>query len=223
MESIALHTSYLNWVFPAFLLVFGLVAFLRTFYPKHFADYQRLLVNNKYIVIYGKKETRGHLFTIVLYFLQCISLSLFLYIWLKSEGITQLFNQRFMYLELLVIVIIVLSIKLLFQRWISSRFELSEFSKEYIFSRISYTSYASIMMILVLFIGVYSQMINRILLYTLLLLLLIISILSWVKIINANRKEIKSYLLYFILYLCTLEIAPYVYLFYGVKTLFGNE
>ena len=204
MESIALHTSYLNWVFPAFLLVFGLVAFLRTFYPKHFADYQRLLVNNKYIVIYGKKETRGHLFTIVLYFLQC-------------------FNQRFMYLELLVIVIIVLSIKLLFQRWISSLFELSEFSKEYIFSRISYTSYASIMMILVLFIGVYCQMINRILLYTLLLLLLIISILSWVKIINANRKEIKSYLLYFILYLCTLEIAPYVYLFYGVKTLFGNE
>jgi len=128
-----------------------------------------------------------------------------------------------MYLELLVIVIIVLSIKLLFQRWISSLFELSEFSKEYIFSRISYTSYASIMMILVLFIGVYSQMINRILLYTLLLLMLIISILSWVKIINANRKEIKSYLLYFILYLCTLEIAPYVYLFYGVKALFGNE
>jgi len=128
-----------------------------------------------------------------------------------------------MYLELLVIVIIVLSIKLLFQQWISSLFELSEFSKEYIFSRISYTSYASIMMILVLFIGVYSQMINRILLYTLLLLMLIISTLSWVKIINANRKEIKSYLLYFILYLCTLEIAPYVYLFYGVKALFGNE
>jgi hypothetical protein len=25
------------------------------------------------------------------------------------------------------------------------------------------------------------------------------------------------------LYLCTLEIAPYVYLFYGVKALFGNE
>ncbi len=128
-----------------------------------------------------------------------------------------------MYLELVIIVVVVLVVKLLFQRWVSSLFDLSEFSKEYIFSRISYTSYASAMMALGLFVGVYSGVVNRILLYGLLLLLLIISILSWVKIINANRKEIKSYLLYFILYLCTLEIAPYIYLFYGAEVLFDGK
>ena len=56
-----------------------------------------------------------------------------------------------------------------------------------------------------LFLGVYLPIIGEKYLFLLLLMLfcilLTINILSWVKIIKDNQKEIKPYLFYFILYL----------------------
>ena len=184
-------------------------------------DYQRLLLNNKYIIIYGKKERKLHLFTVVLYLIQCLCLALFVYICLKHYGITMLYTERFMFLEIVLFVFLFLVAKLLLQRWISSLFDLSDFSRDYIFSRIAYSSYAAIVMIIVLFLGVYLPFTSEKHLFLLLLvlftILLIINILSWLKIIKSNQKEIKPYLFYFILYLCTLEIAPYIFLVYGTR------
>ena len=191
MEPITLHHSYLTWVFPAFLLIFGLVAFLRAFYPKHFADYERLLVNNKYIAIYGKKERKLHLFTVVLYLMQCVCLALLIYVGMKHFGIKKLFNERFMFLELTLSVIAILMLKLVIQQWVSSLFDLSDFSNEYIFIRIAYSSYAAIGAVLVLFIGVYCSLVSVALLAVLFAILLIINALSWIEIIKNNLKEIK--------------------------------
>ena len=223
MEALELHQSYLSWIFPAFLLIFGLVAFLRIFYPKHFADYQNLLFNNKYIVIYGKKERRLHLFMTVLFLLQCVCLALLFYVILKNFGITELYNSQFMFLELVLIVFSLLITKLLLQQWISSLFDLYDFARDYIFTRVSYSSYAAIVMVILLFLGVYIPFTNKnqlfLLLFVLVSILLAINVLGWIKIIKNNQKEIKPYLFYFILYLCTLEIAPYIFLIYGTKYL----
>ena len=223
MEAIILHKTFLSWIFPAFLLIFGLIAFLRVFYPKHFAEFQKLLFNNKYIVIYGKKERKLHLFTVVLYLIQCLSLALLIYVSLKYYGVIYLYSVKFMFLEVVLLLFVVLLLKLVIQRWISSLFEITDFSREYIFSRIAYSSYGAIMMVMALFLGVYLPIIGEKYLFLLLLMLfcilLTINILSWVKIIKDNQKEIKPYLFYFILYLCALEIAPYIFLIYGTKYL----
>ena len=223
MEPITLHHSYLTWVFPAFLLIFGLVAFLRAFDPKHFADYERLLVNNKYIAIYGKKERKLHLFTVVLYLMQCVCLALLIYVGMKHFGIKKLFNERFMFLELTLSVIAILMLKLVIQQWVSSLFDLSDFCNDYIFIRIAYSSYAAIGAVLVLFIGVYSSLVSVALLAVLFVILLIINALSWIEIIKNNLKEIKPYIFYFILYLCALEIAPYVFLIYGARLVITHQ
>ena len=213
MEPITLHHSYLTWVFPAFLLIFGLVAFLRAFYPKHFADYERLLVNNKYIAIYGKKERKLHLFTVVLYLMQCVCLALLIYVGMKHFGIKKLFSERFMFLELTLLVTVILMLKLVIQQWVSSLFDLSDFSNDYIFIRIAYSSYAAI--------G--ASLVSVTLLAVLFIILLIINALSWVEIIKNNLKEIKPYIFYFILYLCALEIAPYVFLIYGARLVITHQ
>ena len=131
-----------------------------------------------------------------------------------------LYTERFMFLEIVLFVFLFLVAKLLLQRWISSLFDLSDFSRDYIFSRIAYSSYAAIVMIIVLFLGVYLPFTSEkhlfLLLLVLLLILLSINMLSWIKIIKSNQKEIKPYLFYFILYLCTLEIAPYIFIIYGI-------
>ena len=223
MEPITLHHSYLTWVFPAFLLIFGLVAFLRAFYPKHFADYEQLLVNNKYIAIYGKKERKLHLFTVVLYLMQCVCLALLIYVGMKHFGIKKLFSERFMFLELTLLVTVILMLKLVIQEWVSSLFDLSDFCNDYIFIRIAYSSYAAIGAVLVLFIGVYCSLVSIALLAVLFAILLIINALSWIEIIKNNLKEIKPYIFYFILYLCALEIAPYVFLIYGARLVITHQ
>ena len=219
MESLPLQHTYISWIFPAFLLIFGLFAFLRVFYPKHFADYIRLLVNDKYIIIYGKKERKLHLFTAVLYLLQCLSIALLAYIALQHWGMTQLFTDKYMFLEVVCIVTVILLLKVVIQQWISSLFDLSDFSKDYIFTRIAYSTYAAMLMLLFLFVGIYTFGVANSFIYMLVIILLIINMLSWMKIIKSNQKEIKPYLFYFILYLCALEIAPYIYLIYAGKHL----
>ena len=222
MEVIPLQHTYINWIFPAFLLIFGLFAFLRVFYPKHFSDYARLLVNDKYIIIYGKKERKLHLFTIVLYLLQSLCLALLVYVGLKHFGVTQLFTKKYMFLEIELVVMAILLLKLILQQSISSLFSLTDFSKDYIFTRIAYSSYAAIFVLLLLFLGIYTFGMTKPFLLLLFLTLLIINMLSWLKIIKNNLKQIKPYLFYFILYLCALEIAPYIYLIYIGKHLLST-
>jgi len=126
-----------------------------------------------------------------------------------------------MFLEIVLFIFVFLIVKLLLQQWISSLFDLSDFSRDYIFSRVAYSSYAAIVMVIVLFFGVYLPFTSEkhlfLLLLVLFMILLIINMLSWLKIIKSNQKEIKPYLFYFILYLCTLEIAPYIFLVYGTR------
>ena len=221
MEAIILTHTYLSWIFPAFLLIFGLIAFLKVWYPKHFAEYQKLIFNDKYIVIYGKKEHKIWLFSILLYLIQCISLALYAYIAMKYYGISSFLSVKYMFLEVVLVVIGVLLLKLLLQQWISSIFELSEFANDYIFNRVAYTSYGAIVMIIFLFIGVYTFKLTEAYLFILLLMLLSVNVLSWFKIVKDNQKEIKPYIFYFILYLCALEIAPYLFLVYGTRYLVG--
>jgi len=142
---------------------------------------------------------------------------------MKYFGIKKLFNERFMFLELTLLVTVILMLKLVIQEWVSSLFDLSDFSNEYIFIRIAYSSYAAIGAVLVLFIGVYCSLVSVALLAVLFAILLIINALSWIEIIKNNLKEIKPYIFYFILYLCALEIAPYVFLIYGARLVITHQ
>ncbi|MDO5105428.1 DUF4271 domain-containing protein [Capnocytophaga sp.] len=218
MESIALNNASLPWIFPAFLGIFAVVALLRVAYPNHFWEYLKLPFDNKYIVIYEKKERKVQPFTVVSLFLQWISLGLFFYVWAQFLQIKTLVSH-FLFLDIIIGILLFFMIKLAIQKWISSLFELKNFAKPYIFTRIAYSSYAALLMIMLLFFVMYATELKEIYFYILLLIFLVINLLSWVTIIKMNQNAIKRYIIYFILYLCTLEIAPYIFLTYGHRFL----
>lgn len=219
MESIALHKSLLAWVFPVFVFIFTMITLLKSVYPNHFTEFLKLPFNSKYIVIYEKKERKVQLFTVVSFFLQWISLTLFFYIWGQFHNIKATISSGYFFIDIAIILLCLLIIKILIQKGISFLFDLKGFSKVYIFSRISYSSYAAVLNTILLFFIMYSTSLKEIYLFILFLLFLIINILGWITIIKMNQKTIKPYIIYFILYLCTLEIAPYVLLAYGSRFL----
>ncbi|MDO4229430.1 MAG: DUF4271 domain-containing protein [Capnocytophaga sp.] len=219
METILLHKSFWAWVFPLFLFIFAVIALAKAVYPHHFSEYLRLPFNNRYIIIYEKRERKVHFFIVISFFLQWISLSLFTYIWVQFYNIHFTISSGFLFLDIAIFILSFLVLKLLIQRWISYLFDLKEFSKPFVFSRIAYSSYAAIAVVSLLFFVLYSTSIKEIYLYILLFIFLIINALGWFMIIKMNQKSIKPYIIYFILYLCTLEIAPYIFLVYGSRFL----
>lgn len=218
METTLLQKTFLPWIFPVFIFIFTIIALLRVAYPNHFWEYLKLPFDRKYIIIYEKKERKVQPFTAVSFFLQWLSLNLFLYVWTQFHNIPSKLTG-FLLLDIALTLFALLTFKLLIQKWISFLFDLKGFSKPYVFARIAYSSYAAIFTVILLFFMIYSGSLNEKYLYILLAIFLIINILSWITIIKMNQKSIKSYIIYFILYLCTLEIAPYVFLAYGSRFL----
>lgn len=219
MEAQQLNVSFLSWIFPLFLFVFVVTACLKIAFPNRFTEYIRLPLNNKYIVIYEKKERKTHLFTVVSLFLQWVSLSLFAYVWMLFQNFSSAISTGFLFLDVSVSILVFILLKLLIQKSIDNLFELKSFYRSYVFTRIAYSSYAAILMIVLLFFITYSVALKEIHFHFLLVIFLLINILGWITIVKANQKVIKSHILYFILYLCTLEIAPYILLTYGSKFL----
>ncbi|CEN48970.1 conserved hypothetical protein [Capnocytophaga canimorsus] len=83
MEGIEIHTGVLpQWVFVVFLLIFSVLALMRASFPNRFTEFLKLPVNNRFVVIYEKKEKKIHIFTFISLVLQWISLSLLVYVWL---------------------------------------------------------------------------------------------------------------------------------------------
>lgn len=218
LEGTLLQKAFLPWIFPVFLLIFTIIALLRVIYPNHFWEYLKLPFNNKYIIIYEKKERKVQLFTVISFFLQWLSLSLFLYVWIQFYDIQPMVTG-FLLSDIALVLFVFLLFKLLIQKWISFLFDLKVFGKLYVFTRIAYSSYAAIFIVISLFFMIYSTSLKENNLYVLLVIFFIINILSWITIIKMNQKSIKPYIIYFILYLCTLEIAPYIFLVYGSRFL----
>lgn len=182
-------------------------------------EYLKLPFNNKYIIIYEKKERKLHLFTVIMFVLQWISLSFIAYFLLRNYNINYLIISGLMWIDVTITILFLLLLKIFIQLCISSLFDLHFFYKSYFFTKVSYSNYASVLIILYLFFIAYTSKITEIHLLLSMAILLIINVLSWLMIIKIHQNSIKTYIIYFILYLCTLEIAPYIFLTYGSRFL----
>lgn len=218
MEGIEIHTDVLpQWVFVVFLLIFSVLALMRASFPNRFTEFLKLPVNNRFVVIYEKKEKKIHIFTFISLVLQWISLSLLVYVWLLFYHVKLPFITGVDFLDLALLLLGFLGLKYFFQKNLIHLFDLRYFGKSYIYNRIIYSSYASFLTVILLFLVVYVQILNAYSVNFLFFILLIVNLLSWFTFIKTNQLKIKPYLIYFILYLCTFEIAPYVFLMYGLE------
>ncbi|MDO5607760.1 MAG: DUF4271 domain-containing protein [Capnocytophaga sp.] len=199
-----------------FVFIFVLIASLRILFPNRFTEYVRLPVNNRYVIIYEKKEKKLQLFTLILALIQWLSLSLFLYLWLDYRQFSLPFGTPFFFIDIALAILILLLLKFIVQRNIQQLFDLKRFAKSYLFSRLAYSNYGGIVMAITLFIVSYALSLREIYFYIIIIIYLIVNILSWITIIKINQNQLKRYIVYFILYLCTFEIAPCIFLYHLV-------
>ncbi|NCP51493.1 MAG: DUF4271 domain-containing protein [Flavobacteriales bacterium] len=202
------------------LIVLGIVfiASAKMVFPKRFNDFVYVLGNSKYLKIYSREQKFFDKFDAFLFVNLVISLTIFIFICLGYEKnvLIPTVNDLF---KLSVGISIFILAKVLLERLIGSLFEIDPLIDQYLFQKITYKNFFGLLLLPINLLLIYRFKPSLILLYSILGMLLIINFVGLITSIKTNQSLIKQNLFYFILYLCALEIAPYIILY---KVFFHN-
>ena len=196
------------------LLIAGLiiVAIAKLVAPKRFNDFVLVLGNDKYLKIYSRDQKFFDTFDALLFGNLILSISVFCSIIYRLIYDTQSIPYNIM-LKLMLSIGIFILIKVLIERLIGSLFEIDKLIDQYIFQKISFKNYLGLLLLPINALLIYSFKPTINIIYSIVLLLLIINIIGLISTLKANQSLIKNHLFYFILYLCALEIVPYIILY----------
>ncbi|WP_372473886.1 DUF4271 domain-containing protein [Capnocytophaga sp. ARDL2] len=201
-----------DWALLIFITAIGIIAYNRRVFAVQFDEFSKLLYSNKYIMLYRESSELKTWFTISMTFVQFVTISFLLHtLWSSYIGYGM---QDFMqYLQMLNAIIFIVLSKYLIEKMVAVCFELEHFIEQFNLVKVSYRNYLSMILLPFAMILFYNQTIDERVLYSIIALMLLINIGLYAYIIKTYQKQIGGYLYYFILYLCTFEIAPYFILY----------
>lgn len=195
-------------------MVLGLVfiTLAKVLYTNRFLDFIGVFGNSRYLKIYTKDQKFIDIFDGLLYFNLVISLSIFGYLSFLTLQPDQTFELD-VFLKILLGISTLGIIKILIERLIGSLFEIDKVIESYLFQKTSYKNFSGFILL----------PLNTLLLYTIsptrtsilvgILVLVIINLIGFATSFKIHQKTVLNNIFYFILYLCALEIGPYLILY----------
>lgn len=194
---------------------FAVLALAKYFYNERFLDFVAVLQNDRYLNTGLRETTSWHPFNILITLVQIctVSLTVFLiYSYLNNQAPSE---QPFIFLQILLGYIILLFSKGILEYVVTYFLGFKDLFESYHFKKSSYRNLLGIALLACSSILLYNQNHSKTLIFISLGLTGVIVLISIINIASKYRKVILSHPFYFILYFCTLEIAPY-YILYKV-------
>jgi len=204
---------YSNELFTI-LLVVGLViiALAKLTAPKRFEDFLYVIGNSKYLKIYSRDQKFFDKFDALLFGNLILCLAVFSFILYQKVIDFKTMDINILF-KLTTGISAFILIKVLIERLIGSLFEIDKLIDEYLFQKISYKNYLGLLLLPINAILLFSFQDSLNLVYIFVIILLVVNIIGLITSFKTHQSLIKNNLFYFILYLCALEIAPYVILY----------
>jgi len=202
-----------NEIFTILIMV-GLIgiAIAKVKFTNRFNDLASILTTSKYFNIYSRDQKIIDLFDMLMLTNFIISTAIFASIFFKTFFTTIEIETNQM-LTVTLGIGVFLFLKLLLERLIANIFNIDDIIEQYIFQKKTYKNYFGMLLIPINTFLIYSVTPSKTILYIVLSIFFIILIIRLSNSLKRYQKLIKSNLFYFILYLCTLEIAPYIILY----------
>ncbi|WP_290699930.1 DUF4271 domain-containing protein [Lacinutrix sp.] len=200
-------------LFTILLLVcLVIVAISKLLFPKRFQDIIVLIVNFRYLKVYSREQKLFDVFEGLLFTNLIIGLSIF--ILLCSNLSASVPEVEYLLLPKIAFgIIVVILLKIILERLISNILKIESIINNYIFQKMSYKIFLGLLLIPINTILIYSWSPTQINTSIFIIFLALITIYGVLVFIKDNLKTIKKNWFYFILYLCTLEISPYLILY----------
>ena len=212
MQNIHRTIESLDWI--TFILVgcVILVTVLRVVYPKRFDDFIKLPISNNYFLTKGKFEELKHPFSVLFFLIQVLTLSLFIFLFFleKREVSATIF------IKITLASFIFILIKTCIEKLIGSIFDIETIINNYIFTKLSYRNFISLFLIVLNFIFYFSVEPTMLLLFIFSGFIVLLNL--FILFINYKnyRSLIFSNFFYCLLYICALEISPYLILYKAI-------
>jgi len=188
------------------------ITLAKAIYPRRFNDFVSVIGNSKYLKIYVREQKFLDKFDALLFVNLILSTAIFCFICFHYDSalLTPSSDDLF---KLVVGIGIFVLIKVLLERLIGSLFEIDKLIDAYLFQKISYKNYLGLLLLPINVFLIFSFKPNLTIIYIIIIILLIINVSGLFTTIKTNQSLIKQNLFYFILYLCALEIAPYIIIY----------
>ncbi|WP_340077300.1 DUF4271 domain-containing protein [Leptobacterium sp. I13] len=217
MEIINRHIEYYTLETSLLLLCGALIVISKILFEERFQTFITLLFSNKYFKVYGKEVNLNFsLFNVLLFIVQIIIygfLAQFVFDYYKLPVSYPLFT-------IIASLGLFVLFKYYFEKLIATIVMAEAFSEQYNFHKVSYRSFIAIIIFPLIALYIYSPLNSPVLLWTVIFIFLTLNFIAFILTILNHQKIILPRLFYFILYLCALEIAPYVI---AIKLVFYNN
>ncbi|MDT0606652.1 DUF4271 domain-containing protein [Croceitalea rosinachiae] len=210
MNSVYRNIISLDWMTLILGLSLLLLALSKYFFKSTFSTFLILPFNNKYLAQSKKKGRFFNWFHILITLFQLLNISLFVFLAynILSEKVLNAYPTLFS--VMLILILTYLMFKILLQLGNGYFFENITIMNDLIFEKLTYFNYGGIVAFFGNVIVIYILQDSKLVIYATLFLILFINGIGLITILRNHQKLIVNNILYFILYLCTLEISPIV-------------
>ncbi|MBL4662937.1 MAG: DUF4271 domain-containing protein [Flavobacteriaceae bacterium] len=207
-----------NWDWVTLLLVgtFIILATTRYIYPRKFMEFLYLPLSDKYFKTQGKNHDTINLFNILIFSVKILSLSLFLYLYIYTVQPATSQENPWLFIQIITGLGLFILAKFYLEKILGHILNIEVLINDYLHEKLSYASIISLLVLVgnIIFYFTFKPSETTLLGFSITLAsLYLISLISSFK---RNRNIILKHFSYFILYLCALEIAPYIILYHVV-------
>lgn len=202
-----------DWATLLFVLSFGTIAITKSIFENRFGDFANLIFSDKYIKVYRDSSHLKSGFTISLFFVQVISLAFFIQLSLSSFG-KALKTDWILYIQIITFLIFFILSKYLIEKIIATAFDIEEFVEQFNLQKVTYRTYIGLFILPINIILFYYNSLSPNIVFVFIAVVIAANVISYLISIKNYQNLILGKLFYFILYLCTLEIAPYYFMYY---------
>lgn len=201
------YNEYLTYLLLGSLLI---IMCLKQIYSYQFEEFLSVLTNGKYFILHNKKDKKKNLFNSLFFLFFTINISVFIYTVLKPlklrpENDIEFFAYIFLFTNSFFIS------KYLIEKIIFEILSLNSVFENYNFQKLTCINFISLFLFLANIIFLYISINpSEFMAYISIGIFFSLYLISITIIILYNQKIFLKHWFYFILYLCALEIAPFL-------------
>lgn len=203
---------YNDWITVFIFLGLVFITLAKYMYTNRFMDFIGIIGNSKYLKIYARDQKFIDGFDMLLFLNLVISISVFGYVSYQNL----LYQHPFdiiVFLKVIFAVGAIILIKILLERLIGSLFEMDKLMDIYLFQKTSYKNFTGFVLFPINLLLVYSVTPTVLIFYIVIGIIVLVNLIGFIITLKNYQNIVVNNLFYFILYLCALEIGPYLILY----------
>lgn len=210
--------NYITHEWFTIFTVIGLFAIVIAKYLNtlRFNDFMYVIGNSKYLKIYTKDQKFIDQFDSFLFINLSLSLSIFIY-FAYSTFVSPLNFELISFLKLLFAVSTIIIIKTLLERLIGSLFEIDSLVDDYLFQKTTFKNFSGLIFLSANLFLLYTDLRLDVIIISAFSTVCLINVIGFLSSFKSHQKSIYPNFFYFLLYLCALEIGPYILLFKAIR------